>query len=263
MEMEIHISSHNRVLLVDLGYLMFYRYYATVKNLQFRNEYEQCSEDDILRLFQQHLMQQLIKLQKKYSVTSSNTLFCMDTPQSMVWRRDIYPEYKGTRGTAPEFIHRVKCVMLDTVREYGAVLGIDRLEADDVVFLSAQAIRNVTPGIEVFVLASDRDYLQMMRDGNMHLVDATGKEVNGVEGGADINVWIKVLMGDKSDNIPPICKGVGKKTAEKLARDGATREEFVIKKACHDALLLNERLIRFEHIPIEYQKSFQEKYTFA
>lgn len=259
---ELKVSPHNRVLLVDLGYLLFYRYHATMKNLQFQEKTETLTDEEMLGYFKDHLEKQLTKLHKKFKVNADSVIFCKDAKQQTVWRMDVYPEYKGTRGVATEMVHKLKTTMYDTIASFGKVIGVDRLEADDVVYLSTCEILKNKPATEIFVLANDRDYLQMMHSANLHLVDAGGKEVKGV-GDHATDVWIKVLMGDKSDNIPPVCKGVGKKTAEKLAMDATLRGEFIEKKQCHDNVRRNETLIRFENIPEVYQQAFHAKYAFV
>lgn len=253
----MEVKDQSRVMLVDLGYLLFYRYHATMKNLKFQDK-EDATEEEVLTFFKQHLDQQLIKLVKKYKLTPKNTFFCKDARQRSIWRMDIYSEYKGTRGVATDLIHKLKDIMYKTIAPYGYVLEIPRLEADDVAYLASQAILNVKPTIEVFILANDRDYLQVP---NIHLIDASFKTIQGT-GNHEQDLWIKILMGDKSDNIPPICKGVGKKTAEKLASDEKERNAFVIKKGCQAELARNEQLIRMDRIPDEYVQMFHNTYRF-
>lgn len=244
-------------MLVDLGYLLFYRYHATMKNLKFQ-EKEDATEEEILGFFKQHLEQQLIKLVKKYKLTPQNTFFCKDARQHSIWRKDLYPEYKATRGVATELVHKLKDILYTTIAKHGYILEIPRLEADDVAYLASQAIFKVKPTMEIYVLANDRDYLQVP---NIKLIDATFKAVQGT-GDPIKDLWIKILMGDKSDNIPPICKGVGKKTAEKLAEDVEAREAFIAKKGCQADLDRNERLIRMDRIPEVYVQTFHTTYSF-
>jgi 5'-3' exonuclease len=65
----------------------------------------------------------------------------------------------------------------------------------------------------------------------------------------------KILTGDKSDNIPPICAGIGSKTADKLlAMNDEDRETWIRTKGASawDQYLINLRLIELSHIPQEY-----------
>jgi 5'-3' exonuclease len=70
---------------------------------------------------------------------------------------------------------------------------------------------------------------------------------------------LKIIMGDKSDNIPPIHKGIGAITANKLASlSDDELETYLIEKGCKEIYDNNRLLIDFEMIPaenIEYFKS--------
>lgn len=252
-----------RILLVDLGYLLFYRYHATTKNLAFRGvDTGSLTDDDIISYYKTHLDEQLKKTMKKYKVDYTSVFFCKDARQATVWRKDLYPDYKATRGVATDLVRKLKRVMYDTVSQYGTLFGVDRLEADDMIYLTAKAILKLKPEVNIYILANDRDYLQMIENDNMHLVDASSKSVKG-SGNCHIDLWIKTLMGDKSDNIPPVCKGVGKKTAEKLAHDNNERNAFIDKKGCRDALERNMTLIHFDRIPQQYRDAFNSAYAFV
>jgi hypothetical protein len=52
-------------LLFDMGYLLFYRYHATMRWVEFQKEYEK-SPENIIQTFTNHLTSQLDKLRKKY-----------------------------------------------------------------------------------------------------------------------------------------------------------------------------------------------------
>lgn len=246
-------------MLVDLGYMLFYRYHATMKNLQLREEISNLTEDSLLSLFKKHLEQQIDKLIKKYRLTNETILFCKDCRQETIWRKDLYPEYKANRGVATELIRKLQEVLFATVKKYGQVLEIPHLEADDITYLASQAIFNNNKKSDIYVLANDRDYLQIH---GITLVDASGKEIKGT-GDPEKDLWIKILMGDKSDNIPPVCKGVGKKTAQKLAENIDERNIFIIKKGCLLNLQRNENLIRMDLIPKAYVEQFYSTYKFV
>ena len=255
---EIKVSGSSDVMLIDMGYLLFYRFHATMKNLKFKGE-KDASEDVVTEHFEKHLHEQLKRLHKKYKTL----IFCKDTPQAMVWRKDVYPEYKATRGMATDMIRNLKDKMYKIVSEYGPVLGIDRLEADDIVYMSLQdVVKVVDEKTRVFILANDRDYLQTIQKDTIHLVDAGLRKINGT-GSSENDVMMKILMGDKSDNIPSICAGVGKKTAEKLAADPVARADFINKRKCQDNFDRNETLIRFTKIPDTYVEQFKAAYKFV
>ena len=204
------------------------------------------SSERILQCFSNHLTSQLDKLRKKYK--GYRFLFCKDEKHAQVWRKCVYTEYKSTRAKANDTLIQAQHVLLDIVSTYGDILSSEGLEADDVAYLTVKLLRQYHANTEIRIITSDRDYLQMVFDDKIHLMDAPGKPIVG-SGSCTKDLWMKILMGDKSDNIPPVCKGCGKKIAEQLANDSVALEEYVEKKKCQEELKRNRRLICMSEIP--------------
>ena len=228
----------------DLGYLMFYRYHATARWIAFQKDV-QTSPDVVLATCRAHLVSQMDKLRKRYR--GARFVFCKDERHDCVWRKEVYPEYKMNRPSCDPVISSVSQMVDEVVAKYGTILRGDRLEADDIAYLLVQKIRAELPDEPIILVTSDRDYLQML-DTNIIIIDGRGKEIKG-SGDANVDLWTKIIMGDKSDNIPPIYKGCGKKTADVLARDADALRAFVEKNGCHEALARNELLVRMSKIP--------------
>jgi 5'-3' exonuclease len=274
---------------IDMGYLLFYRYHATKKNIGFRNmlsngiegdvkhvgvgEESQDIEKQVLSMYEDHLrkqLEQLIKKKYKDAVVQNRFYFCNDSRHKDLWRTQIYPEYKDGRATAPGVIHEVFEIMMRVCRSYekngeGVILSVNGLEADDIVYLTIEELRKegiVNDQTPAIIMATDRDYLQIP---HTILVDAAGKRVGGNDSNgetctAEEHLMIKVLMGDKSDNIPPIMKGVGKKTAEKLAKNPDELEKFLEKKGpvAREGLERNRQLICMDRIPEGLVKEYKK-----
>lgn len=211
------------------------------------------SEDNILVTYTDHLNSQLTKLRKKYK--TAKMVFCQDERHHAVWRKQLYSEYKGTRGEATPILPRLQEIVKDTVVKYGTILGAPGLEADDIAYLTVKHLRSSQPDIKIVIVTSDRDYLQMT-DENVSLVDGSGKSITGT-GDPQKDLKIKILMGDPSDNIPPVCKGCGKKTAIALAEDSTKLAEFLQKKGCETEYARNEQLVCMDKIPAELVATFQ------
>ena len=239
--------------LVDLGYLMFYRMHATLAYLSHRKD-PNPSEAATTELFEQHLVAQLDKLKKKatklFGKVAPTFLFCQDERQSDIWRMRHYKEYKSNRPQGDDMIKLVHGVMMRVIKQYGTVYHGAGLEADDVAYLLVKKIRREKGAhVPILILTSDRDYLQM-KDDHITIMDGAGKEMKGSEHGAEVDLWTKILMGDVSDHIPPVAKGVGKKTALSLALDPVKRNEFIQKKRCQAQVELNQKLIDFTKLPL-------------
>lgn len=148
-------------------------------------------------------------------------------PKKPTFRHEQYKDYKATRQKAPDELvsqfqlirdvldmHKIKCV------------EIEGFEADDVAGTFASAAQE--NGTKVYLVTSDRDYLQLI-DENTSVI-LTKKGVTNTEE-MDLSrmneeygitpeqfVDLKALMGDASDNIPGV-GGVGEKTALKLIQE--------------------------------------------
>lgn len=219
------------------------------------------SEENVIKCFQSHLVSMLDKWKKKYK--NAVFYFCKDEKHENVWRHGIYPEYKATRGVATDILREIQGILSTTVSKYGTILAGDGLEADDVAYLTVRKLRSdpKTRDLDIVIITSDRDYLQMLDD-HITILDGGGKVVKGT-GDPSVDLWCKILMGDVSDNIPPVCKGCGKKTAEALAKDVVKRNEYIDKHKCSAQLERNRMLISMDCIPQELADAFYAKSTIS
>jgi DNA polymerase-1 len=167
-------------------------------------------------------------------------LAVFDAAGSKAWRRKLYPPYKATRPPAPEDLQP----QIPLVRHATAALSIpwveDELyEADDLIAAYAKA--GLSKGLEVVIVSSDKDLMQLVRD-------------DGGERGKTIRLWdtmknrqlgpdevrekfgvgpeqlgdLLALAGDSSDNIPGI-KGIGAKTAQGLLEQFGDLESLLAR----------------------------------
>lgn len=137
------------------------------------------------------------------------------------FRDKLYAAYKAQRPPMPEDLAQ----QLPFVRRYCEAMRVAQLEyegyeADDVI--GALARQAAKKGLEVFIVTSDKDFLQLV-GGPVRVVIPTkddlvvdeGKveELLGVPPGKVIDVM--ALMGDTIDNVPG-AKGIGEKGAREL-----------------------------------------------
>ena len=73
-------------------------------------------------------------------------------------------------------------------------------------------------------------------------------------------LFIKTVMGDKSDNISPVLAKCGYKTAEKCYRDPAYFESRLIKENAREAYLRNKKMVDFDEIPTNLVEEFWGEY---
>ena len=90
-----------------------------------------------------------------------------------------------------------------------------RLEADDCIALTVKNIERIAPGSSILIITSDMDYLQLAND-NVELYDLKYKKLTERKSSynnAEKDLFVKIVTGDKSDNIPGVFKKCGPKTA--------------------------------------------------
>jgi 5'-3' exonuclease len=151
------------------------------------------------------------------------------------FRRELFPDYKGTRGELPD---EMLC-QFDTMQEVLTAIGItqhfdERYEADDII--GTLAFRAAESGHTVTVLTGDRDALQLVREEVTVCIMKKGiTEVLNYTPSLLYEDWgltapqitdLKGLMGDTSDNIPGV-PGIGEKTAKKLLAEFNTVENLI------------------------------------
>ena len=247
-------------LVIDTSYYIFYRYFATAR---WATHADITEREKILAAFERHFYSDL----NNWKATGADIYFCLDCPREQIWRREIFPEYKKGRVTSESFDTNAFPTIYSILDE--KIDGIHickgaRLEADDCAYLIVSDIIEKTPEMRITVITNDNDYLQM--DDRVSIQNMQGEDIRAralkklnAKTAAEC-LLMKILMGDKSDEIPPVCAGIGPKTAEKLvAMSEADRMAFLTKKmGCptlvEAAIKRNKTIISFEEIPIGLRK---------
>jgi 5'-3' exonuclease len=133
------------------------------------------------------------------------------------------------------------------------------LEADDCIALSVKNLVNRYPQCHIYIITSDRDYLQLNAH-NVDLYNLTYKNIaenKSSTGNAEDDLEIKIIMGDNSDNIPSVFPKCGPKTALKCIEN----PEFFKKKLEENPEYkaqyeLNKKLVNFNCIPENLVEEF-------
>jgi len=179
------------------------------------------------------------------------------------WRYDVYRQYKANRGKQIHAfdVRRVFDYIVNTkVTDESTVLDdlgwkrveVKGVEGDDII---ATIMRESNASVKG-IISSDHDYLQL--GPKVRIFDIQGKEVlpdeyNGERISHRDAALMKVLIGDTSDNIPNVWKGIGPKKALKNFIIGKDRS--VLKEALDNDPIAkkrfetNAKLIMFTQIP--------------
>jgi len=257
---DITLSKNKTLILIDASYYVFYRYFATLKwyNIQ-KKEY---TEEEFNISFLKHLQSDIKKITKKWKTDINNIIFCLDCARTKIWRNDYYSEYKSTRVLNTNFNQNIFGIFYNYLKEKNiCTLNCDKLEADDVVYLTHISVKNEFN--KITIITNDNDYLQLISD-NTEIVNMQFKNIltrTKLTTSKSILIF-KALLGDKSDNIPKVGTGINKETAIKMANDENMLNNWLDKHNLNEKYEFNLRLISFEYIPQELQKIFNYLYRF-
>ena len=284
-----------KVLVIDLSYFVFYRYYALAnyfKLSQKRNEFTNIVEDtEFIDKYTELFEKTVLELLKKHlgftrkglrGVSGLLVIFAKDCCRDDIWRNAIHPEYKKNRDHQKHAVpfdgrifEHVTCnVIPRLVDTYDFMRLVESCgaEADDVAAVvckqlySMRKIHNedemeATKG-RLIVITNDHDYLQLLDvvDGiyNLQGQDLSKKAQPGP---SVKNMYMKVLVGDPSDNIAGV---MTKKEVKRLMMENdvdvlETMIRTALPEASLEAFEKNKRLISFEYIPVEIKNDVEDK----
>jgi len=258
-------------LIIDLSYYNFYRFFATKQwykcaypDEQFEQDYDWSKNTIFWEKFKKLFIENINKYTKKLKI--DKIIFARDCKREDIWRMKYFPTYKENRVEANAknpsigsvFKRCYSEVLPGLINENNKVIKIDKLEADDIIYLSVQELKHKYPEVNINIISSDHDLLQLI-DTNITLYNAQLKSYNSKSyGDRESDVLMKVILGDPSDCIPKLFNGVGPKTALKLVKDANLLQKKITENNAMDAFILNKLLIDFRLIPDEFISIYKE-----
>lgn len=295
MTEEIVVKTNEGLVLIDTGYYLFNRYFATLKWYRIVtkaevNIAELHTNEVFVNAFKTHVQTDITKfamfpyLEKRFSPrlpqknkkVRNKLIFCLDCKRSNIWRTQLYPQYKASRKQSTDMNMNIVGIFHDFVDEMQAKrvggiditkLSLEGLEADDIVYFT---IKNLRPRYEqpILVITNDNDFIQMIPM-NVAVVNMKGVYLaeRALHKNPRVSHIMKVLLGDVSDHI----KGVPCIKNNQLALMVAEMTEKERQKwiseygspSCTKAYKFNKKLITLSQIPKNLAQSFTEKYKFS
>ena len=166
-----------------------------------------------------------------------------------VKRLEMMEQYKAQRVYHDkDDFHRQKRLIISMLKENFPVHVVrhPNYECDDLL-ANLATVKHVND--ECIVISSDSDFYQLLQTHeNLKLYNPIRKKF--IETPEHDYVTWKALKGDSSDNIPGF-KGVGNKTASKLAGSPDLLEEFLSHEERNSKFALNCEMIRFHDMASE------------
>jgi 5'-3' exonuclease len=257
---------------VDGSYFCFYRYYALLQ--WWKNAYpdeimidpyqNQVFVDKFKKTFIENLKQipKKLKLDKDINPIM---IAAKDCKRENIWRMELFNRYKANRTNGKEdgfmggpFFKMVYDEDLFQQGNIKAILHHPKLEADDCIAISVKYILDKYPQCNIYIITSDRDYLQL-QSSNVHIFNLAYKNLKS-SGDSERDLAIKILMGDDSDNIPSVFPKCGEKTAIKcLEDDNYFKKKMNNNSEYYKQYELNQKLVNFNNIPKDLQDEFIQK----
>jgi 5'-3' exonuclease len=286
------------ILLVDLGYTTFYRFNATKtwykhshpeeKEEITKNGYDWSENEIFVEKFNQQYIKCLSELAKKFKIPMHNVILAQDCSSCDNWRNKYSSDYKLPRKEQRQkngfdgkgiFEIAYNYTFKAMADNYGFKLfKYKNIEADDINAVIAKYYQVNFSNTDVYVVATDKDYLQLGND-KFHLIDFKGKLLNDPKIDKKLRdgkyqLWLKLIQGDKSDNIPPLkikrsyirpnaqtnkdtYINATKKDAENLAEnidkfmEDIKKDTKIINKK---QFKYNQQMMDMDYIPESYQK---------
>ena len=258
-------------ILIDASYFIFYRVFSlhiwwknVYPDIELINPYE---NEEFVEKFKSTFKSKMYEIKKKLKIKDTKIIVGIDCPRNKIWRMELHPSYKGRRNEKKNiqanigsFFKLVKNEKL--FKEAGAdlIVELDKLEADDCLALTAKYLHNKYNDCEIYIITSDHDYIQLSND-RIHLFNLKYKsllESKSCTGDPKRDLFYKIILGDKSDNIPGVFNRCGKKTVEKCYDDHVFFETKLNKENKRVDYEKNLQLINFDYIPSTLVELFHE-----
>lgn len=262
-------------ILIDGSYFIFFRYYAILNWFKLAKREQKLDKEnppeknnDFVDKFTKTFDQKIKEIPKKLKINDPIILVGRDCPREKIWRMKYLSTYKANRVYDDSFLGGYffkKSYKEDLFLKAGAkkIFSYPSLEADDCLAILTKNILSKYPKATINIITSDMDYLQLASE-NVKLYDLKFKRLTERKSSfnnAEKDLFVKILTGDKSDNIQGVFKKCGPKTACKYFDD---KELFKKKLEKEEGALerynLNKKIIDFNEIPKELVEQFKSSY---
>jgi len=248
-------------LFIDGSYYCFYRYYALLtwwKNAHKDEPLDEHPFDNsiFVEKFKSVFNSKINEIIKKLKIQNPKVYIGKDCHRTDIWRNSLYAKYKENRNNDDIFLGGpfFKLAYSELYNNHPKISGIlyhENLEADDCIAIATKHILETDSTANIYIITSDHDYIQLSNE-RTHLFNLKYKSLldsKAYTGTPQLDLFSKIVMGDKSDNIPSVFSKCGKKMAEKCYND----PDYFQKKLNTENKTLeyqrNLQLINFEYIP--------------
>ena len=265
----MNTDEKRNIVFIDGSYFIFFRYYAMLSWYKIsKQEIPKIliNDETFVERFKRTFIKKIKEIPKKLGIhkKSKTTIYvAKDCSKKDIWRNRYIEKYKATRDYKdfqgqPFFKMAYDTLFLEAgVKE---ILKHPKLEADDCIAIALKNMREnkQTELVNTYIITGDHDYLQLCGD-DVKICNLKFKTINNEKtstGDPKCDLFLKIILGDKSDNISRVFSKCGKVMAMKLWNNKNLFAEKLIKENCKEKFILNKRIIDFDFIPKEYKIEF-------
>ena len=244
-------------LLIDLSYFIFYLYYSKKKYLQCQKmETNNLINNDYFISLFSNFEKKLEEIKKKLKLKNDiKIIFAKDCKRKNIWRNEIFADYKQSRKINNEVGEFFIYTYNNIIKNFNYI-DVDKCEADDIIGILTKKLYQNN---KIYIITDDLDYLQLLYN-NVEIYNLKYKNLKDKSIGYEKDLLKKIILGDKSDNIPSIHKKLGEKTAEKYLNNKNELDKKLENSDIKKQFELNTKLIDMNYIPEEYINKILTKF---
>lgn len=254
-------------ILIDGSYFIFFRYHALVQWWKVSKQeptenFQECLE--FIEKFKKTFVEKVYEIETRLKIKDPIYIVGKDCPREMIWRNKSFDSYKSSRATTPFIKEFFKMVYNEGLfaSDKCTIVSYPSLEADDCIALTVKKIKELYSDAMIYIITSDMDYLQLISENikiyNLKFTQLTDSKNSTGDPSKDL--FCKIVMGDKSDNIKGIFLKCGIKTAIKCFEDPVYFEKKLNENpGSREKYENNKKLIDFNFIPDDLIYGFNKE----
>ena len=273
---DLIIDNKKPILFIDMSYYIFYRYFALTSwwkraHVETLLDVENIMENEIfIQKYHKLFLENIKKIQKKYKIKDAIIIFGKDCRRYDIWRNKHYDVYKKTRDDNTKkfnkdiFIYTYDKIVPELIDLGVKLYSHDKAEADDVIAVLKQKIRNKYSDLPIYIITNDHDYLQLFDD-NTYIYNLKGLNLRTKsKGNSKLDLQFKIFRGDNSDNISSVVskKIRDDKIIELIYNKEKFDEFFKDNEELKSVYDRNQLLIDFNKIPEDIRDEICKYITF-
>lgn len=245
-----------KVVVVDGHNLIFRTLFIAEKH---KSQFDSDEEDDNFSYWKFIFFKSILNIITQFDPTKM--IIVMDAKNT--WRKDYYSEYKAQRKAAREnskidfakFFPIFDSFYNDMIKTIPNIMHIkvDRCEGDDIIAVISKHYTDA----KIEIISTDKDLNQLLKRKNVKQYDPVKRAyTNSLNPVVDLEV--KILTGDKGDNIPSIKPKTGPVTAASIITNNKLEAMMEADPSVKANYERNRVLIDLDMIPKDIVQSITE-----